>query len=70
VRLRAGEAYRAVTESAIHVFGGVGFTWEHDAHLYYRRAKSTELMLGTPGEHREIAAGYLIDEASPAGGDQ
>ena len=46
--LRAGEAYRAVTESAIHVFGGIGFTWEHDAHLYYRRAWSAERLAGRP----------------------
>ncbi len=50
--LRAGEAYRAVTESAIHVFGGVGFTWEHDAHLYYRRAWSAERLAGGPQAHR------------------
>ena len=64
------EAYFRAAADNIQIHGGIGFTWEHDAHLYYRRAKSTELMLGTPGEHREIAAGYLIDEASPAGGDQ
>ena len=50
--LRAGEAYRAVTESAIHVFGGVGFTWEHEAHLYYRRAWSAERLAGGPQAHR------------------
>ena len=50
--LRAGEAFRAVTESAIHVFGGVGFTWEHDAHLYYRRAWSAERLAGGPQAHR------------------
>ena len=50
--LRAGEAYRAVTEAAIHVFGGVGFTWEHDAHLYYRRAWSAERLAGGPQAHR------------------
>ena len=50
--LRAGEAYRAVTESAIHMFGGIGFTWEHDAHLYYRRAWSAERLAGGPQAHR------------------
>ncbi len=50
--LRAGEAYRAVTESAIHLFGGIGFTWEHDAHLYYRRAWSAERLAGGPQAHR------------------
>ena len=62
--LTCGEAYTWVTEQTIQLHGGIGFTWEHDAHLYYRRAKSTEVMLGTPSEHREIAAGYLIDEGA------
>ena len=55
--LRAGEAYRAVTESAIHLFGGVGFTWEHDAHLYYRRAWSAERLVGGPQAHRAAISG-------------
>jgi alkylation response protein AidB-like acyl-CoA dehydrogenase len=58
------EAYFRAAADNIQIHGGIGFTWEHDAHLYYRRAKSTELMLGTPEQHREIAAGYLIDEAA------
>jgi alkylation response protein AidB-like acyl-CoA dehydrogenase len=55
--LRAGEAYRGVTESAIHLFGGIGFTWEHDAHLYYRRAWSAERLAGGPHAHRAAIAG-------------
>ena len=58
------EAYFRAAADNIQIHGGIGFTWEHDAHLYYRRAKSTELMLGTPEEYREIAAGYLIDRAA------
>ena len=54
--LRAGEAYRGVTESAIHLFGGIGFTWEHDAHLYYRRAWSAERLAGGPHAHRAAIA--------------
>jgi alkylation response protein AidB-like acyl-CoA dehydrogenase len=54
--LRAGEAYRGVTESAIHLFGGIGFTWEHDAHLYYRRAWSAERLAGGPHAHRSAIA--------------
>jgi alkylation response protein AidB-like acyl-CoA dehydrogenase len=46
------------------VHGGIGFTWEHDAHLYYRRARSSEVMLGSPTHHREVAATYLIDGAA------
>ena len=58
------EAYFRAAADNIQIHGGIGFTWEHDAHLYYRRAKSTELMLGTPEEHREVAATYLIDGAA------
>jgi alkylation response protein AidB-like acyl-CoA dehydrogenase len=61
------EAYFRAAADNIQIHGGIGFTWEHDAHLYYRRAKSTELMLGTPEEHREIAAGYLIDRPATPG---
>jgi alkylation response protein AidB-like acyl-CoA dehydrogenase len=63
------EAYFRAAADNIQIHGGIGFTWEHDAHLYYRRAKSTEVMLGTPSEHREIAAGYLIDEAAGPAAD-
>ena len=35
---------------------GIGFTWEHDAHLYFKRAKSSELLLGDPSYHRELLA--------------
>jgi alkylation response protein AidB-like acyl-CoA dehydrogenase len=50
--LRAGEAFRAVTESAIGLFGGNGLSWEHEAHLYYRRAWSAERLAGGPQAHR------------------
>jgi alkylation response protein AidB-like acyl-CoA dehydrogenase len=64
------EAYFKAAADNIQIHGGIGFTWEHDAHLYYRRAKSTEVMLGTPSEHREIAATHLIDQAAAAGGGE
>jgi acyl-CoA dehydrogenase len=47
------DAYFDAAASNIQVHGGIGFTWEHSAHLYYRRAKSSQLMFGTPGRHRE-----------------
>jgi alkylation response protein AidB-like acyl-CoA dehydrogenase len=50
------EAYMHTAEETLHVFGGIGFTWEHDAHLHYRRAKAGELFLGTPTRHRERLA--------------
>ena len=51
-KIKATEAAAHVTTECIQLSGGIGFTWEHPAHLYYRRAKSNELLLGTPAEHR------------------
>jgi alkylation response protein AidB-like acyl-CoA dehydrogenase len=47
------EAFFRVAAEAIQVHGGIGFTWEHQAHLYFRRAKSSEYLLGSPVTHRE-----------------
>jgi alkylation response protein AidB-like acyl-CoA dehydrogenase len=47
------EAYCHVAAENIQIHGGIGFTWEHPAHLYYRRARSTEMLFGTPTYHRE-----------------
>jgi alkylation response protein AidB-like acyl-CoA dehydrogenase len=47
------EAYFHVAAETIQVHGGIGFTWEHDAHLYFRRAKSSQLLLGDEHYHRE-----------------
>ena len=58
------EAYFRVAASNIQVHGGIGFTWEHDAHLYYRRAKSAEAMLGMPASHREVVAGLLLEDTT------
>jgi alkylation response protein AidB-like acyl-CoA dehydrogenase len=51
-----GDAYSRVALTGILVHGGIGFTWEHDMHLYYKRAKANELLLGDPAHHREIVA--------------
>ncbi|WP_109527466.1 acyl-CoA dehydrogenase family protein [Nocardia aurea] len=48
------EAFTHAATENIQIHGGIGFTWEHPAHLYFRRAKSTELMLGDPAYHREL----------------
>ena len=47
------DAYMGAAREAIQLHGGIGFTWEHDTHLWYRRAKSSEVFLGTPAWHRE-----------------
>ncbi len=50
------DAYFNVASENIQVHGGIGFTWEHDAHLYFRRAKSSELLLGDATYHRDLLA--------------
>ena len=47
--------------SAIQMYGGVGFTWEYDPHLYFKRAKSSELFLGNGAQQRELIAQMLLD---------
>lgn len=50
------EAYFHATAENIQIHGGIGFTWEHPAHLYFKRAKSSELLFGDPTYHRELLA--------------
>lgn len=47
------EAYSNLAGEALQIHGGIGFTWEHDVHLYLRRAKSNEVLYGDPAWHRE-----------------
>ena len=47
-----GEAYFRLAAENIQIHGGIGFTWEHASHLYFRRAKSTEFLFGSPEFHR------------------
>lgn len=55
-KMACSEAFLSVAVDTMRVHGGIGFTWEHDAHLYFRRAKSSELMFGDPREHAERLA--------------
>ncbi|GAC1644794.1 MAG: acyl-CoA dehydrogenase family protein [Candidatus Dormibacteraceae bacterium] len=50
------EAYFHSAAENIQIHGGIGFTWEHPAHLYFKRAKSSELLFGDPSYHRELVA--------------
>ena len=50
------EAYFHASAENIQIHGGIGFTWEHPAHLYFKRAKSSELLFGDPTYHRELLA--------------
>jgi alkylation response protein AidB-like acyl-CoA dehydrogenase len=53
------DAYRKVAGDGIQVHGGIGFTWEHDMQLYFKRAKSSEVTLGDATYHRELVAQAL-----------
>ncbi len=46
------DTYVSTSAVTIQLHGGIGFTWDHDAHLYFKRAKASQLLLGTPDEHR------------------
>jgi alkylation response protein AidB-like acyl-CoA dehydrogenase len=52
-RVAASEAFVLASEEMIQMHGGVGFTWEYDCHLFYRRARALAAALGTPNEWRE-----------------
>jgi alkylation response protein AidB-like acyl-CoA dehydrogenase len=66
-KLYASDASRTVGNRGIQVHGGMGFTWENDLHLYYRRAKASETMLGDSTFHRERLARLVIDSAAVDG---
>jgi alkylation response protein AidB-like acyl-CoA dehydrogenase len=50
------DAYRRVAAAGIQLHGGIGFTWEHDLHLYFKRAKGSEFTFGDATYHRERVA--------------
>lgn len=50
----AAEAYLQTAIHAIQIHGGIGFTWDNDTHLWFKRAKSSEILLGDPTYHREL----------------
>jgi alkylation response protein AidB-like acyl-CoA dehydrogenase len=56
VKAYASETYFHAAAEMIQMHGGIGFTWEHDAHLFFKRAKATELFLGDGAYHRERLA--------------
>ena len=60
-KIYASDASRTVGNRGIQVHGGMGFTWENDIHLYYRRAKASETSFGDATFHRERLARLVID---------
>src|SRR6204780_2923096 len=67
-KMYASDACRAVGNRGIQIHGGNGFAWENDLHLYYRRAKASETMLGDATFHRERIARLVIDPVSASCG--
>jgi alkylation response protein AidB-like acyl-CoA dehydrogenase len=57
----AGEAARRILKDGIQIHGGIGYTWEHDLHLFLRRATADEFLLGPTGWHLDRLAELLID---------
>ena len=58
-RVYCSQAYSRIAGRSIQVHGGIGFTWEHPAQLYFKRAKASEAMFGTPAYHRDLLAARL-----------
>ena len=61
-KIACSDGYFTIASDALHVHGGIGFTWEQSSHLHFRRAKSSQLMFGAPGRHRT----RLVDVAGLA----
>jgi alkylation response protein AidB-like acyl-CoA dehydrogenase len=60
---KASDSARDVTAAMIQYHGGIGYTWEHDAHFFFKRAKRQEYAYGSGAEHREKIAALLVDAA-------
>ena len=61
-KIYASEAFFHCAGESIQMHGGVGFTWEYDPHLYFKRARASEQLLGSPALHRERLAAHLFGE--------
>jgi alkylation response protein AidB-like acyl-CoA dehydrogenase len=55
-KVYCSQAFYHIAAESIQMHGGIGFTWEHPAHLYFKRAKSSEVLFGNPSAHRERIA--------------
>jgi alkylation response protein AidB-like acyl-CoA dehydrogenase len=56
----AGQAAHRAAKDGIQIHGGIGFTWEHDLHLWMRRAFASEALLGNPAWHHDRLADLLL----------
>jgi alkylation response protein AidB-like acyl-CoA dehydrogenase len=62
----ACDAFAAIAGDAVQLHGGIGFTWEHECHLFLKRAKLSQVLFGTSTEHKERAAERLFQTGLPA----
>ena len=53
VKAMTSDTYIEAARAGIQLRGGIGFTWENDTHMWFKRAKSSEVFMGTPHQHRE-----------------
>ncbi|MFC5142234.1 acyl-CoA dehydrogenase family protein [Actinomycetospora rhizophila] len=60
-KAKAADAAWAATGAMIQFFGGIGFTWEHEAHFFYKRARRRAPLFGSADEHRERLAALTMD---------
>lgn len=58
-KVYCSNAFYHIAAESIQMHGGIGFTWEHPAHLYFKRAKSSEILFGSPSAHRERIASLI-----------
>ncbi|MGV0643707.1 acyl-CoA dehydrogenase family protein [Mycolicibacterium sp. XJ2546] len=63
-KLSCSEAFLQVALDNMRIHGGIGFTWEHDAHLYVRRAKASQLIFGSPDHHAQRLATLVTSSSS------
>ncbi|WP_245906517.1 acyl-CoA dehydrogenase family protein [Mycolicibacterium palauense] len=60
----ASAALTRIAKDTIQVLGGIGFTWEHQAHLYFKRASTDAALLGSAEQHRDRVAALVLDTAA------
>ena len=66
-KAKASDAANAATAAMIQYHGGIGYTWEHDAHFSFKRGKRLEYTCGDASQHRERIARLVLDGGAPAG---
>jgi alkylation response protein AidB-like acyl-CoA dehydrogenase len=66
-RLLAVDAFRAIAEESVQFHGGIGFTWEHDCHLFLKRALMNEMLGETPEQVRDRVAPGILTRALARG---